>query len=90
MSHSQVLGDNAGTNMSYSQVLGDTVGTNMSHGQVLRALVTQRLTAAAEDICALFERTIAEYEQEVLLLTHSNSSQQQRPSPQQHQSTTGV
>ncbi|XP_044028054.1 zinc finger protein 2-like [Siniperca chuatsi] len=33
--------------------------------QMLRALVKQRLTAAAEEIFGLFERTIAEYEEEV-------------------------
>ena len=49
----------------------------MSRTTVLRAQVTQRLTAAAEEILGLFERSIAEYEQEVLLLTHHSSSQQQ-------------
>lgn len=44
---------------------------------MLRAQVTQRLTAAAEEILGLFERSLAEYEQEVLLLTHHSSSQQQ-------------
>lgn len=57
--------------------------------QLLFALVTQRLTAAAEDIFLLFEKTIAEYEREVLLLTHNNS-QQQRPSSQQNQTTSDV
>uniref|UniRef100_A0A8C9YQ16 C2H2-type domain-containing protein n=1 Tax=Sander lucioperca TaxID=283035 RepID=A0A8C9YQ16_SANLU len=33
--------------------------------QMLRALVEQRLTAAAEEIFGLFERTIAEYEEEL-------------------------
>ncbi|XP_054461538.1 zinc finger protein 771-like [Anoplopoma fimbria] len=36
----------------------------MSKAQILRCLVNQRLTAAAEEICVLFERTIAEYEEE--------------------------
>ncbi|XP_071378224.1 zinc finger and SCAN domain-containing protein 12-like isoform X2 [Centroberyx affinis] len=36
----------------------------MSKVQKLRALVNQRLTAAAEEIFGLFERTIAEYEEE--------------------------
>ena len=40
---------------------GDLV--NMS--VVLLSLVKQRLTAAAEDIFVLFERTIAEYEDEL-------------------------
>lgn len=31
---------------------------------MLRAFVNQRLTAAAEEIVGLFERTIAEYEEE--------------------------
>ncbi|KAJ0065762.1 hypothetical protein NL108_017892 [Boleophthalmus pectinirostris] len=34
-------------------------------GQIFRALVTERLSAAAEEICALFERTVAEYEEEL-------------------------
>ncbi|XP_072294040.1 uncharacterized protein [Eucyclogobius newberryi] len=33
--------------------------------EIVRALVNARLTAAAEEICALFERTIAEYEEEL-------------------------
>ncbi|XP_045915689.1 zinc finger protein 234-like isoform X2 [Micropterus dolomieu] len=37
----------------------------MSKVQVLRALVKQRLSAAAEEIFGLFERTISEYEREV-------------------------
>ena len=32
---------------------------------MLRVLVNQRLTAAAEEIFVLFERTIAEYEEEL-------------------------
>ncbi|XP_032367432.1 zinc finger and BTB domain-containing protein 17 [Etheostoma spectabile] len=37
----------------------------MSKVQMLRGLVEQRLTAAAEEIFGLFERTIAEYEEEL-------------------------
>lgn len=37
----------------------------MSKVQKLRAFVSQRLTAAAEEIFVLFERAIAEYEEEV-------------------------
>ncbi|XP_041664511.1 gastrula zinc finger protein xFG20-1-like [Cheilinus undulatus] len=37
----------------------------MSKVQILRYLVNQRLTAAAEEIFELFERTIAEYEEEL-------------------------
>lgn len=37
----------------------------MSKAQVLRALVKQRLNAAAEEIVALFERTMEEYEAEI-------------------------
>lgn len=37
----------------------------MSKVQMLRAFVNQRLTAAAEEIFGLFERTIAEYEEEL-------------------------
>lgn len=39
----------------------------MSKAEVLRALVKQRLNAAAEEIFALFERTMEEYEQEIRL-----------------------
>ncbi|XP_034535318.1 zinc finger protein 316-like, partial [Notolabrus celidotus] len=38
---------------------------NMSKIQDLRGLVNQRLTAAAEEIFELFERTIAEYEEQL-------------------------
>uniref|UniRef100_A0A1A8PN91 C2H2-type domain-containing protein n=2 Tax=Nothobranchius rachovii TaxID=451742 RepID=A0A1A8PN91_9TELE len=37
----------------------------MSKAQVLMALVKQRLVAAAEEICGLFEGAIAEYEEEI-------------------------
>uniref|UniRef100_A0A8C6WLI4 C2H2-type domain-containing protein n=1 Tax=Neogobius melanostomus TaxID=47308 RepID=A0A8C6WLI4_9GOBI len=37
----------------------------MSPGQLLRSLVTARLTAAAEEICELFDKTIAEYMEEL-------------------------
>ncbi|XP_055088226.1 uncharacterized protein LOC117392730 isoform X2 [Periophthalmus magnuspinnatus] len=37
----------------------------MCKRRTLRALVQERLTAAAEEIFALFERTIAEYEEEL-------------------------
>ncbi|XP_068587420.1 zinc finger and SCAN domain-containing protein 26-like [Cebidichthys violaceus] len=36
----------------------------MSRRQMLTSLVNQRLTAAEEEICGLFERTMAEYEEE--------------------------
>lgn len=39
-------------------------GLTMSKVQVLRALVEQRLAAAAEEIFGLFEDAIAEYEAE--------------------------
>lgn len=39
----------------------------MSKAEVLRALVKQRLNAAAEEIFALFEKTMEEYEQEIRL-----------------------
>lgn len=38
---------------------------NMSKVQMLKTFVNQRLTAAAEEIFGLFERTIAEYEEEI-------------------------
>lgn len=40
----------------------------MSHKETLRALVQQRLTAAVDEILELFEKTIAEYEEERNLL----------------------
>ncbi|XP_041664328.1 zinc finger protein 3-like [Cheilinus undulatus] len=46
----------------------------MSKVQMLRSLVNQRLTAAAEEIFELFERTIAEYEEEL----RSKEDQHQR------------
>ncbi|KAK7898478.1 hypothetical protein WMY93_019331 [Mugilogobius chulae] len=39
----------------------------MSKKQILKALVNERLNAAAEEIFALFERVIAEYEEELRL-----------------------
>jgi len=35
----------------------------MSKVQILRRLLLQRLAAAAEEVCGLFEGTIAEYEE---------------------------
>ncbi|CAL9704081.1 unnamed protein product [Knipowitschia caucasica] len=49
----------------------------MSTGPTLRALVTARLTAAAEEIFALFERTIAEYEEELRLCKEKQRRQEQ-------------
>ncbi|KAJ0000596.1 hypothetical protein NQD34_012438 [Periophthalmus magnuspinnatus] len=48
----------------------------MSKGQTLRALVNERLTAAAEEIFALFERTIAEYEEELCRSKEENQRNQ--------------
>lgn len=45
----------------------------MSVGESVRAFVKQRLASAAEDISALFEKTIAEYEQQ---LSRSNLEKQ--------------
>ncbi|XP_071383774.1 cyclic nucleotide-gated channel beta-1-like [Centroberyx affinis] len=47
----------------------------MSKVQKLRALVKQRLTAAVEEIFGLFERTIAEYEEEVSRSKEQNDRQ---------------
>ncbi|XP_071373150.1 zinc finger protein OZF-like [Centroberyx affinis] len=47
----------------------------MSKVQQLRALVKQRLTAAAEEIFGLFERTIADYEEEASGLKEENDRQ---------------
>ncbi|XP_039665035.1 zinc finger and SCAN domain-containing protein 12-like [Perca fluviatilis] len=48
----------------------------MTKVQMLRALVEQRLTAAAEEIFGLFERTIAEYEEELEFSSKENHRQQ--------------
>ncbi|KAM4635232.1 uncharacterized protein ACJ7VT_007115 [Polymixia lowei] len=48
----------------------------MSRVQMLRALVNERLTAAVEDICGVFERTIEEYEVDVSRLKEQNSRHQ--------------
>ncbi|XP_072300171.1 uncharacterized protein [Eucyclogobius newberryi] len=48
----------------------------MSKGQTLRALVNKRLTAAAEEIFALVERTIAEYEEELCRSKEENQRKQ--------------
>uniref|UniRef100_A0A672ZGE3 C2H2-type domain-containing protein n=1 Tax=Sphaeramia orbicularis TaxID=375764 RepID=A0A672ZGE3_9TELE len=45
--------------------------------QILRLLVEQRLTAAAEEIFGLFERTIAEYEEELCRTKEENQRQRQ-------------
>ncbi|XP_062291797.1 oocyte zinc finger protein XlCOF22-like [Scomber scombrus] len=47
----------------------------MSKVQMLRASVNQRLTAAAEEIFVLFERTIAEYEEELSRSKEENERQ---------------
>nr|XP_033465400.1 zinc finger protein 771-like [Epinephelus lanceolatus] len=47
----------------------------MSKVQMLRALVKQRLTAAVEEIFGLFERTIAEYEEELCRSKEENERQ---------------
>ncbi|XP_049457548.1 zinc finger protein 32-like [Epinephelus fuscoguttatus] len=49
--------------------------SKMSKAQMLRALVKQRLTAAAEEIFGLFERTIAEYEEELSRSSEENERQ---------------
>ncbi|XP_049923361.1 uncharacterized protein LOC126404276 isoform X24 [Epinephelus moara] len=47
----------------------------MSKVQMLRSLVQQRLTAAAEEIFGLVERTIAEYEEELCRSKEENERQ---------------
>ncbi|XP_055078069.1 gastrula zinc finger protein xLCGF3.1-like isoform X3 [Periophthalmus magnuspinnatus] len=49
----------------------------MCKSRTLRALVKERLTAAAEDIFALFERTIAEYEEELCRSKEENQRNQE-------------
>ncbi|XP_032367431.1 glutamic acid-rich protein [Etheostoma spectabile] len=50
----------------------------MSKVQMLRGLVEQRLTAAAEEIFGLFERTIAEYEEELCRSKEEHERQRKR------------
>lgn len=50
----------------------------MSKVQLFRSLVKQRLAAAAEDIFGLFERTIAEFEEELVRSQEENQNQRQR------------
>uniref|UniRef100_A0A672YH97 C2H2-type domain-containing protein n=1 Tax=Sphaeramia orbicularis TaxID=375764 RepID=A0A672YH97_9TELE len=45
--------------------------------KILRSFVEQRLTAAAEEIFGLFERTIAEYEEELCRTKEENQRQRQ-------------
>uniref|UniRef100_A0A672YHL6 C2H2-type domain-containing protein n=1 Tax=Sphaeramia orbicularis TaxID=375764 RepID=A0A672YHL6_9TELE len=45
--------------------------------EILRSFVEQRLTAAAEEIFGLFERTIAEYEEELCRTKEENQRQRQ-------------
>ncbi|TNN22619.1 hypothetical protein EYF80_067267 [Liparis tanakae] len=47
----------------------------MSKAQMLRGLVNQRLTAAAQEICGLFEGTMSEYEEELCSLKEENERQ---------------
>ncbi|XP_033946658.2 zinc finger protein ZFP2-like [Pseudochaenichthys georgianus] len=54
---------------------GDLV--NMSKVQMMLSLKKQRLTAAVEDIFALFEQTIAEHEEELSLSKEENERLQQ-------------
>uniref|UniRef100_A0A8C6WFI6 C2H2-type domain-containing protein n=1 Tax=Neogobius melanostomus TaxID=47308 RepID=A0A8C6WFI6_9GOBI len=49
----------------------------MSQGQTLRALVNERLAAAAEEIFVLIERTIVEYEEELCRSKQENQRKQQ-------------
>ncbi|XP_041664506.1 zinc finger protein 583-like [Cheilinus undulatus] len=48
----------------------------MSRVQMLRCLVNQRLTAAVEEVFELFERTIAEYEEQLSRSKEENERQQ--------------
>ncbi|CAL1579446.1 unnamed protein product [Knipowitschia caucasica] len=49
----------------------------MSKGHALRALVTERLTAAAEEIFSLIGRTVAEYEEELCRYKEENRRKQE-------------
>ncbi|XP_074542681.1 uncharacterized protein LOC141802821 [Halichoeres trimaculatus] len=48
----------------------------MSKTQILRGFINQRLSAAAEEIFELFERTIAEYEEQLCRSKEENKRQQ--------------
>ncbi|XP_074543345.1 uncharacterized protein LOC141803282 [Halichoeres trimaculatus] len=48
----------------------------MSKTQILRGFINQRLSAAAEEIFELFERTIAEYEEQLCRAKEENQRQQ--------------
>ncbi|KAK7918776.1 hypothetical protein WMY93_010060 [Mugilogobius chulae] len=50
---------------------------NMSANLALKTLVQERLTAAAEEIFALFERTIAEFEEELRRSKEENQKKQE-------------
>ncbi|XP_068561354.1 zinc finger protein 79-like [Cebidichthys violaceus] len=54
---------------------GPVSHVKMSKVQMLRCLVNQRLTAAAEEIFGVFERTIAEYEEELCRSKEENERQ---------------
>ncbi|KAG8004791.1 hypothetical protein GBF38_010583 [Nibea albiflora] len=49
----------------------------MSNVQMMKALVKQRLTAAAQEIFELFEKTISEYEEQFCRLKEENERQRQ-------------
>ncbi|XP_059205235.1 zinc finger and SCAN domain-containing protein 12-like [Centropristis striata] len=59
-----------------SSFRADVQQLSMSKVQTVRALVEQRLTAAAEEIFGLFERTIAEYEEQLCRSKEKNERQQ--------------
>ncbi|XP_033493235.1 uncharacterized protein LOC117263726 [Epinephelus lanceolatus] len=61
--------------MESKQCLNVETKSKMSKAQILRASVKQRLTAAAEEIFGLFERTIAEYEEELSRSKEENERQ---------------
>uniref|UniRef100_A0A8C6SYQ0 C2H2-type domain-containing protein n=1 Tax=Neogobius melanostomus TaxID=47308 RepID=A0A8C6SYQ0_9GOBI len=50
----------------------------MSKLRAFRAFVNERLAAAAEDICAMFERTMAGYEEELRRYEEENQRKQQQ------------
>ncbi|TNN41939.1 Zinc finger protein 22 [Liparis tanakae] len=50
----------------------------MSKVHMLRCFVNQRLTAAAQEICGLFERTLAEYEEELCSSQEENERHRKR------------
>ncbi|XP_041651001.1 zinc finger protein 300-like [Cheilinus undulatus] len=75
----------------FDLLMNETTSRTMSSSESLREFITERLTAAAEDIFVVFRRTIVEYEEEIdrqrrlLDVAQKPLINPQRPDvPQQH------